>query len=181
MAARTAAHRGSYRLVGFGLTGDERQCETAQFREAFAIARAEGLRTTAHAGEHLGVETIIEAIEVLGLDRVGHGVRAAASPEVMRNLAGLGTPLEICIASNVALGVCSDVGEHPIATLAEAGCAITLGTDDPWQCYRTLAQECWSILAHPPVLEPTVSPIGSGGLCGLESQSGIVRAALSGA
>lgn len=130
-AARTAARGGSHRLVGFGLTGDERQYETALFREAFAIARAEGLRTTAHAGEHLGAGTIIEAIEVLGLDRVGHGVRAVASPEVMQTLAGLGTPLEICIASNVALGVCPDVGEHPVAALAEAGCAITLGTDDP--------------------------------------------------
>lgn len=131
VAARTAARRGSRRLVGFGLTGDERQYETALFREAFAIARAEGLRTTAHAGEHLGAETIIKAIELLGLDRIGHGVRAAESLEVMQKLAGLGTPLEVCIASNVALGVCPDVGEHPVATLAETGCVITLGTDDP--------------------------------------------------
>jgi adenosine deaminase len=68
---------------------------------------------------------------VLGLNRIGHGVRAATSPEVMQKLANLGTPLEICITSNLALGVCRDLSRHPVVNLVEAGCAITLGTDDP--------------------------------------------------
>ncbi|NKJ43343.1 adenosine deaminase [Novosphingobium sp. SG720] len=130
-AARIAIATRSSRLVGFGLTGDEKPYELALFQEAFAIARAEGLKTTAHAGEHLGADTIIEAIEVLGLDRVGHGVSAASSPNVMRQLAAMGTPLEVCISSNLQLGVFADLASHPVGLLAGAGCVITLGTDDP--------------------------------------------------
>lgn len=131
----------SPRLVGFGLTGNERMHDAADFRPAFAIARSEGLKATAHAGEHLGPETILPAIEALGLDRVGHGVRAAESQAVMAALARLGVPLEVCLTSNIALGVCSDIGEHPIAALAEAGCVLTLGTDDPGFFSTTPARE----------------------------------------
>ncbi len=140
-AARTAIACRSPRLVGFGLTGNELMHEAAEFRPAFAIAHSEGLKVTAHAGEHLGPETILPAIEALGLDRVGHGVRAAESPVVMAALARLGIPLEVCLSSNVALGVCSDVDQHPIAALAAAGCVVTLGTDDPAFFSTTPARE----------------------------------------
>lgn len=130
-SARIAVATRSPRLVGFGLTGDEKPYELLLFQEAFAIARAEGLKTTAHAGEHLGADTILEAIEVLGLDRVGHGVSAASSPDIMRQLAAMGTPLEVCITSNLGLGVFPDLASHPVGVLADAGCVVTLGTDDP--------------------------------------------------
>ncbi|AXB75909.1 adenosine deaminase [Novosphingobium sp. P6W] len=130
-AARIAVATRSRRLTGFGLTGDERQYDVRLFQEAFSIARAEGLKATAHAGEHLAADTIIHAIEALGLDRIGHGVTAANSPAVLRQLVEMGTPLEVCIASNLALGVFADLDSHPIGLLAEAGCVITLGTDDP--------------------------------------------------
>jgi adenosine deaminase len=130
-AARIVTAINSERLVGFGLTGDELQFHIALFREAFAIARQEGMKTTAHAGEHLGPETILEAVEVLSLDRVGHGVTAVDSPQVLHRLAALGIPLEVCITSNLGLGVFPDLARHPAGLLADAGCVVTLGTDDP--------------------------------------------------
>ena len=140
-AARIDVNTRSSRLVGFGLTGDEKPYELLLFQEAFAIARAEGLKTTAHAGEHLGADTIIEAIEVLGLDRVGHGVSAASSPDVMRQLAVMGTPLEVCVTSNLQLGVFPDLASYPVGLLAGAGCVVTLGTDDPAFFGTSLSRE----------------------------------------
>lgn len=130
-AARMAVGRRDDILVGFGLTGDERMYAASDFKEAFQIARSEGLRATAHAGEHRGPGTIIEAIEVLGLERVGHGIRAVESESVTRQLAYEKVPLELCLTSNLALNLYPSIGEHPIGRLAAAGCVIVLGTDDP--------------------------------------------------
>lgn len=127
-AARMATTVRADILVGFGLTGNENVYSASEFTEAFHIARSEGLRATAHAGEHRPADTIIEA---LGLDRVGHGVRAIESSDVTRQLADAQIPLEICLGSNLALGLYPSINEHPIRELAEAGCAIVLATDDP--------------------------------------------------
>ncbi|WP_156678024.1 adenosine deaminase [Sphingomonas profundi] len=140
-AARMATSIRSNMLVGFGLTGDEHQHEVGEFAEAFRIARGEGLRATAHAGEHRPAETVIEAIEALGLDRVGHGIRAAESPDVMRQLAEARMPLEVCLGSNLALGLYRSVAEHPVRRLADTGCTIVLGTDDPGFFGTNLATE----------------------------------------
>lgn len=140
-SARMATSVHSDLLVGFGLTGDEHQHNAGEFAEAFRIARSEGLKATAHAGEHRPAETIIEAIEVLGLDRVGHGILAIESINVTKQLAEAQMPLEISLGSNLALGLYSSAAVHPIAKLAEAGCKIVLGTDDPGFFETDLAQE----------------------------------------
>ena len=140
-AARMAISVRSDLLVGFGLTGDEHQHSVGQFAEAFRIARGGGLKATAHAGEHRPAETIIEAIETLGLDRIGHGVCAMESPDVTRQLAEARIPLEVCLSSNIALGLFSSIAEHPIGRLAGAGCNIVLGTDDPGFFDTDLARE----------------------------------------
>jgi len=92
-------------VVGFGLTGDERQFEIGDFAPAFRLARDAGLRLTAHAGEHRGAPSIREAVQCLGLDRVGHGIRAPEDPSVMSFLAEGQIGLEICVSSNLALGL----------------------------------------------------------------------------
>lgn len=140
-AARMATSIQSDMLVGFGLTGDEHQHEVSEFAEAFYIARSEGLHATAHAGEHRPADTIIEAIELLGLDRVGHGIRAVESPDVLRQLAEARMPLEVCLGSNLALGLYRSVADHPVGRLADAGCTIVLGTDDPGFFGTDLARE----------------------------------------
>lgn len=118
-------------VVGFGLTGNENVYAANDFAEAFHIARSEGLQATAHAGEHRPAETIIQAVEVLGLQRVGHGVRAVESKTITRQLVEERVPLEICLGSNLALGLYPSIDTHPIHELAQNGCAIVLGTDDP--------------------------------------------------
>ncbi|WP_418336558.1 hypothetical protein [Rhizobium gallicum] len=69
--------------------------------------------------------------EKLGLSRVGHGVRAVESEAVLRQLADTRIPLEVCLSSNLALGLYHSLADHPIRRVREAGCLITLGTDDP--------------------------------------------------
>lgn len=140
-AAKIAAGRRDDILFGFGLTGDERMFAAGDFKEAFHIARSEGLRATAHAGEHLGPDTIIEAIEVLGLERVGHGIRAVESESVTRQLASEKVPLELCLTSNLALNLYPSIDEHPVSRLAAAGCSIVLGTDDPSFFLTDIAKE----------------------------------------
>lgn len=140
-AARLAAARRSNTLVGFGLTGNETMFPVRDFEESFRIARGEGLHATAHAGEHRPAETIIEAIEVLGLSRVGHGIRAAECSSTMRQLANARMPLEICIGSNLSLGLYPSIETHPASDLANAGCSIVLGTDDPGFFRTTISQE----------------------------------------
>jgi adenosine deaminase len=140
-AARMTMSRANDILVGFGLTGDETQFPITDFEEAFRIAREEGLKATAHAGEHLPADSILEAVERLRLDRVGHGVRAAESQSVVGQLAAAKIPLEICIASNLSLGLYPDLASHPIRALAEGGCVIVLGTDDPGFFETTIDQE----------------------------------------
>lgn len=128
-------------VVGFGLTGNENIHLVSDFSEAFHIARSEGLQATAHAGEHRPAETIIQAIEVLGLQRVGHGVRAIESADVTRQLANEKIPLEVCLGSNLALGLYPSINAHPIHRLARAGCSIVLGTDDPGFFETDIARE----------------------------------------
>lgn len=141
-------------VVGFGLTGNENVHSVSDFAEAFHIARSEGLQATAHAGEHRPAETIIQAVEVLGLQRIGHGVRAIESADVTRQLANEQIPLEICLGSNLALGLYPSINTHPIHRLARAGCAIVLGTDDPGffetdiACEYSLAEQSSSSLTR---------------------------------
>ena len=157
-AARVSVAGATSLVVGFGLTGDERQFRVKEFEEAFRIARSEGLKVTAHAGEHLGADSIIEAVESLRLDRIGHGVRAVESASVVQQLASSRIPLEICLASNLALGLYSGLEEHPIACLAAAGCSIVLGTDDP-TFFATSPQREYQLARAALPLGPTGSRI----------------------
>ena len=84
-----------------------------------------------HAGELLGPESVRTAVDALGADRLGHGVRAAEDPALLDDLVRRGIPLEVCPTSNVSLGVYSDLTSVPVRTLFESGATIALGADDP--------------------------------------------------
>lgn len=119
------------KVVGFGLTGNEHAHEVRDFSRAFRIAKDAGLGLTAHAGEWREGQTVRDAIEILKLDRVGHGIRVADSVELLKFAAERGVGFEICLSSNVALGAVADFSNHPIKHLLVAGCRATLATDDP--------------------------------------------------
>ncbi|CAN5348810.1 adenosine deaminase [soil metagenome] len=129
--ARLAARYAGQGVVGFGLANDERVGVIGDFAEAFSIARDAGLLAVPHAGEHVGAEAVADAVGLLRADRVGHGVRAVEDPAVLRLVAGRQVCLEVCPTSNVALGVTPTLARHPLPRLLAAGCAVTLGADDP--------------------------------------------------
>lgn len=118
-------------VIGFGLSNDERRGTTSDWAAAFAIARREGLASVPHGGELLGPEHVRDILTHLGPDRLGHGVRLADDPRLLDQVVAAGISLEVCPASNVALGVYGEVSDVPLRALMDAGARIALGADDP--------------------------------------------------
>jgi adenosine deaminase len=119
------------RIVGFGIGGDENFGAPKDYARAFAIARDAGLKLTAHAGELAGPESVRRAIRDLGIERVGHGVRAGENPDVLAELKERGIAMELCPSSNLALGLFPDMAAHPVGRYTREGLAVTISTDDP--------------------------------------------------
>jgi aminodeoxyfutalosine deaminase len=138
--AELAAQRVDQGVVAFGIGGSEERGPAEWFGDAFAYAKAAGLRLTAHAGESMGPESIWAALN-LGAERIGHGIAAARDPELMRHLRERNIPLEICITSNLVTGVVARIEDHPVRRLYDAGVPITLNTDDPAMFGCTLTGE----------------------------------------
>lgn len=129
--ARLAVRYADRGVVGFGLSNDERRGLARDFDRAFEIAREGGLLAAPHGGELTGPSSVRDCLDDLHAARVGHGVRAAEDPRLLRKLAERGVTCEVCPSSNVALGVYDKPGDVPLRTLFEAGVPIALGADDP--------------------------------------------------
>ena len=129
--ARLAAQYADRGVVGFGLSNDERRGRTADFAPAFAIAERAGLLLAPHGGELLGPQSVRTCLDELHADRLGHGVRIAEDPDLLKRVVDRGVALEVCPVSNVALGVYTDLTSVPLPTLLEAGATVALGADDP--------------------------------------------------
>lgn len=127
-AAVAHAGRG---VVSLGLANDEVGHPATPFARAFALGRAAGLRVAPHAGELVGPDAVREAIDILGADRVQHGVRAVEDPVLVERLAREGVHLDVCPTSNVALGVVSTLSVHPLRALLDAGVPCSINADDP--------------------------------------------------
>ncbi len=128
-------------IVGITLGGSEHLFPPAQFSKVYSTARDHGLRLTIHAGEALGPQSIWDALQILGVERIGHGVRALEDKRLMTYLAENQIPLEVCPTSNVRTGIFSSYGAHPVRELYEAGIPITINSDDPTFFGTTLADE----------------------------------------
>jgi adenosine deaminase len=120
------------RVVGLSVDGDERASgRTApRFARAYRIAGEAGFGRTAHAGESSGPEGVRDALDVLEVDRIDHGVRAAEDPRLVARLADEGVTLNVCLTSNCR-HLSWSLTEHPIRALLDAGVRCTLNTDDP--------------------------------------------------
>jgi adenosine deaminase len=127
-------------VAGLGIGGAEQAGELADFAWSFDCAREAGLGLTAHAGEWRGPQSVRDALS-LGVSRIGHGIRAAEDPALLRELAERGVTLEVCPGSNVALGAVASWAMHPIARLADAGVRVTVSTDDPPFFHTSLSHE----------------------------------------
>ena len=129
--ARVARRFAGSGVVGFGLSNDETKGRPEEFAKAFRLAKDAGLLSVPHAGELRGTRSVRGAVEALGADRLGHGVRSVEDPETVALLAARGVVLEVCTASNVALGVAGAVELVPVRELKAAGVQVALGADDP--------------------------------------------------
>jgi aminodeoxyfutalosine deaminase len=136
-----ALHHGGNGLIGFGLGGPEIGVPRPQFARHFAAARAAGLHSVPHAGETTGPQTIRDALDVLGAERIGHGTSAARDQALLRELAERGIALEVCPSSNVATHAVESLAAHPLPALAKAGVAVTINSDDPPMFGTTLDGE----------------------------------------
>lgn len=131
------------RVVALSIDGNEAAAgrTSARFAQAFRRAGDKGLRRTVHAGESSGPEGVRDAIELLGADRIDHGVRAIEDPRLVELLAQRRIPLGVCPTSNIKLGVYPSMAEHPLERLRLAGVPVSLNTDDPVLLGTSLEQE----------------------------------------
>ena len=123
------AHRDG--LVAIDLAGDEKRFPASLFREHFQQVRDAGLHITIHAGEADGPESVWSAIQDLGAERIGHGVRAVEDVALMDYLAAQGTGLEVCLTSNIHTSTYRSLASHPVRKLMQHGIVLNLNTDDP--------------------------------------------------
>lgn len=131
------------RVVALSVDGNEAAAGRTgpRFAEAFRRAAAAGLRRTVHAGESSGPEGVRDAIELLGADRIDHGVRAVEDPALVHLLAERRIPLGVCPSSNLVLKVYPSLQAHPVDALRRAGVRVSLNTDDPSLLGTTLPRE----------------------------------------
>ncbi|MEX0405483.1 adenosine deaminase [Aquibium sp. LZ166] len=140
-AARFAARCGEPLVTGFGMAGEERFGDPEDYVRAFEIAREAGLGITVHAGEFGGWESVQSALDHFRPTRIGHGVRAIENPDLVRRIADEGVVLECCPGSNIALRVFDGFESHPFPKLRDAGCKVTLNSDDPPYFWTSLKRE----------------------------------------
>jgi aminodeoxyfutalosine deaminase len=144
------AHRcRSPRIVAFGIGGDELSIPTAELRGVYLRAADYGMHRLIHAGEIGGPEKIREAIELLGAERIGHGIGAIHDESLMDLLIERNIPLEVCPVSNLRTGAlgrqlknpAAQLSQHPLPQLIRRGVPVTLSSDDPAMFHTSLAEE----------------------------------------
>jgi adenosine deaminase len=126
-------------IVGITIGGSEAEFPPEPFAAVYSRARRSGLRLSAHAGEAAGAASVRGALDHLGVDRIGHGIRAVEDPEVLFRLVNGNVPLEVCPSSNLATGVADSWDTHPVRTLIDVGAMVTISSDDPAMFHNSVA------------------------------------------
>src|SRR5262249_4724206 len=119
------------RIVGVGLDSSERGNPPSKFTRVFARARDAGFFLTAHAGEEGPASYVWEALDLLGVARIDHGVRAMEDQALVGRLAREQVPLTVCPLSNARLRVVDDLAHHPLRRMLDKGLMVTVNSDDP--------------------------------------------------
>ncbi len=118
-------------IVGFGMGGDESASPAAVFAGVYLRARALGLRTSVHAGEWAGADSVRDVLDALRPDRIDHGIAAASDPQLLARLAEEATVLCVAPTSNRQTGAVARGADHPLRLLLDAGVRVALSADDP--------------------------------------------------
>ncbi|MGK7233385.1 adenosine deaminase [Streptomyces hygroscopicus] len=119
------------RIAAVGLDSAEVGHPPSKFREVYARAREAGLKCVAHAGEEGPPAYVWEALDVLGVDRIDHGVRCLEDEALVARLVADRIPLTVCPLSNVRLRVVDRLEDHPLPAMLDAGLLVTVNSDDP--------------------------------------------------
>jgi adenosine deaminase len=130
-AIEVALDRQEDGIVGVDLAGNEADFPAEPFKDLIDEVKEAGLRVTIHAGEWGGAENVRQAIEDLGADRIGHGIRILEDPQVVGLARECGIPFEVCVTSNLHSGVVDTLANHPIQRMIASGLNVTINTDDP--------------------------------------------------
>ncbi|TCV98304.1 adenosine deaminase [Biostraticola tofi] len=152
----------AHRLIGIGLDSSELGHPPAKFARVFSQALGRKMRLVAHAGEEGPVSYIYEALDILRVERIDHGVRCLEDPQLVERLAQSRIALTVCPLSNLKLCVFDSLSDHNLKTLLEKGVAVTVNSDDPAyfgghvnQNYRALIdaldlteQQCYTLLRN---------------------------------
>jgi len=128
-------------IVGLDLAGNEAEFPAEPFLGIFREAQQEGLQITIHAGEWGGADNVHEAVESFKTQRIGHGVRVLEDEATVALASQEGTVFEVCLTSNYQSGVVTDLRQHPVVSMLDAGLNVTLNTDDPSVSKITLGEE----------------------------------------
>jgi adenosine deaminase len=131
-------------LVALDLAGNEAEFPTKPFYGIFKEARQAGLHVTIHAGEWGPASNVKDAIEELGAERIGHGVRVLEDHVITKLAHERGTAFEVCVTSNYQSGVVKSLDSHPLMSMLEAGINLTINTDDPSISRITLSHEYYA-------------------------------------
>ena len=118
-------------IIGVGLDSSEVGHPPSKFERVFAKAREEGFLIVAHAGEEGPAEYVWEALDLLKVNRIDHGVRSEEDPKLMARLIAEKMPLTVCPLSNLKLCVVDDMADHNIRRLLQQGVHVTVNSDDP--------------------------------------------------
>jgi adenosine deaminase len=119
------------KFIGVGLDSTEVGYPPGLFEQVYQLAAAEGLRLVAHAGEEGGPDYVREALDLLHVERVDHGVRSMEDPGLVTELRDKQVALTVCPLSNVALRVVDTLGDHVLPGMLEAGLLACVNSDDP--------------------------------------------------
>jgi adenosine deaminase len=145
---KAAIERKDRGVVGIDLAGNERDYPPELFTEVFAYARENGLQATVHAGEAAGPESIEGAIDALGAERIGHGVRLRDDKELMSRVRDEDIHIEMCPHSNLLINVVDGMKDYPIREYHNHGISTSLSTDDQHIFGTTLVKEYTAMSEH---------------------------------
>jgi adenosine deaminase len=176
--AKAAVTFASQGVVGFGLDGDELAAPPELFVEAFKVIRDAGLLSLPHAGEHGPPAYVRTALDLLGADRIMHGVRAVQDMALLEQLASRGTVLDVCPTSNVMLSVSDSLATHPMPSLLRAGVRCSLGADDPLLFDTDLLAEYHIARDELRLTDEELADVATASIEASGAPQGLVRAAL---
>ena len=143
-------------IIGVGLDSSELGNPPSKFKEVFQKAKEEGFKLVAHAGEEADFSYIYEALDLLNINRIDHGVQSIKSPELMQRLKDEQMPLTVCPNSNIELRVFDNYKEHNIKALLDYGLNISVNSDDPAYFKGYVNQNFINLYENLPITEEDI-------------------------